>query len=105
MASDASPTTTTTTTMIRTHQTPCTLEFCPAYPRLGVCGFYETRQLASSAASRGVGGGGVDAGKDDDDDDGEEVKDDSPPVVRAGGWTLFEVSLVDQEGGGQGAVQ
>lgn len=90
--------------MIRTHQTPCTLEFCPAYPRLGVCGFYETRQLASSAASRGVGGG-VDAGKDDDDDDDGEVKDDSPPVVRAGGWTLFEVALVDQEGGGEQAVQ
>lgn len=76
------------TTIITTLQTPCSLEFCPRFPRIAVCGFYQTQQLSSplptelSSATETVA---------------DADKNDSPPVIRSGGWSLFELSL-DQEG-------
>ncbi|OAV92234.1 hypothetical protein PTTG_03263 [Puccinia triticina 1-1 BBBD Race 1] len=57
-------------TTIPTALTPCSLEFCPAHPRLAVCGFYQTHQPPPAAA-----------------------EDDAPPVERIGSTLLFEAAL------------
>ncbi|KAA1103302.1 hypothetical protein PGT21_013712 [Puccinia graminis f. sp. tritici] len=62
-------------TTIDTEYTPCSLEFCPARPRLGACGFYQTQQKEQPTATAS----------------------DSPQVERIGRCVLFEASLdVDQ---------
>ncbi|KNZ46763.1 hypothetical protein VP01_697g2 [Puccinia sorghi] len=56
--------------------------FCPRFPRIAVCGFYQTQQLSSplptelSSATETVA---------------DADKNDSPPVIRSGGWSFVAI--------------
>jgi hypothetical protein len=64
-------------TTIDTEFTPCSLEFCPGRPRLGVCGFYQTQQKEQPTPA---------AASDSES---------SPQVERIGRCVLFEASHQD----------